>query len=37
MRIDGDERGVVSLRAHLPVLERCTYLNTGTAGPLPRC
>lgn len=36
MRIDGDERGVVSLRAHLPVLERCTYLNTGAAGPLPR-
>jgi L-cysteine/cystine lyase len=27
---------VAALRAELPVLERLAYLNTGTAGPLPR-
>ena len=27
---------VHAVRAELPVLERCAYLNTGTFGPLPR-
>ena len=31
-----DERRVGELRAQLPALARYTYLNTGTAGPLPR-
>jgi L-cysteine/cystine lyase len=30
------EPQIAALRAELPVLERLTYLNTGTAGPLPR-
>ena len=25
-----------AIRAELPVLERCAFLNTGTFGPLPR-
>lgn len=27
---------LAAVRAELPVLERCAYLNTGTFGPLPR-
>ena len=30
-----DDEWVTSLRHELPALERCAYLNTGTAGPLP--
>jgi L-cysteine/cystine lyase len=30
-----NETWAAPLRAHFPVLERCTYLNTGTAGPIP--
>ena len=32
---DADER-LLALREELPVLQRQAYLNTGTAGPLPR-
>ncbi len=32
-----DRDWYLPLRAELPVLERYTYLNTGTAGPIPRC
>lgn len=28
---------LIDLRRELPVLGQCIYLNTGTAGPLPRC
>ncbi len=26
---------IATLRAGIPVLQRCTYLNCGTYGPLP--
>src|SRR4051794_29434370 len=34
--VSADVDVVAALRAEMPVLERVTYLNAATAGPLPR-
>ena len=32
----GDQEKIAAIRAAMPAVEKCVYLNTGTNGPLPR-